>query len=88
MSYESIDFIKKISSLLSLITFVVLNNSIWVENSIYWTCEQSTRTGENIDSKIVKIGSNKCKLCYFQPTCISLGLSPLLPISKVYQMCL
>jgi len=40
------------------------------------------RCGESIDSKNSEDWPNKCKLCHFQPTCISLSLTPLLPISK------
>ena len=40
MNFELImNFIKKTPSLLSLITTVVFNNLIEVENYIYWTCD-------------------------------------------------
>jgi len=36
----------------------------------------------SIDSRTVRIGPHKCKLCHFEPTCICLGLTPVLPISN------
>ena len=38
--------------------------------------------GESIDLKIAKIGSSKCKFCHFEPTCIPLSLTSLLPTLK------
>ena len=44
------------------------------------------RSRKSIDSKLVKIEPSKCKLSYFEPTCLPFGLPRLLPISK-YTKC-
>ena len=44
MSFEStMDFTKKIPSLLSFIASIVFNNSVRVENYIYWICLDLTK---------------------------------------------
>jgi len=40
MNFKSIiDITKKVSSLVSFITYIVFNDSFGMENHTYWTCE-------------------------------------------------
>ena len=77
-----IDFTDKTSSLVSLIAFIVFNGLIGVEKFTYWTYSRNMRIRDSIDSKTAGIRPCEFKLCIFELTCISFGLTPVLPILK------
>jgi len=61
--------------------------STWIIKPIEWTREWSMGSWGSFDSKTVRIGCRMCKLCCFEPTCISLNFTPVLPILK-YVKCI
>ena len=75
-------FTKKTPNLVNLIASIVSNDSYGVKNYNCWSYYQYMRSGKSINSKTVKVGPCMCKLCLFEPTCVSLGLTFVLPISK------
>ena len=66
---------RKISSLVSLIAFMIFNDSFGVENYGYWAYESKMRSGESNDLEIMFIRSGKCHLCHLEPSYTSLGLT-------------
>ena len=85
-----IEFIMKLPSLVTLMSSIVFNDSLGMENIFIGFLNKSVRSGESTDSKTMFIRPSKCKLCYFEQTCTPLGCTPLLPLLKcikcVYQV--
>jgi len=88
LSFESImNFKKENTKFSELSHFHCINWPLWSEkNCNYWSYYQYMRTGKSIDSKVVRVGPHICKLCLFEPTCVSLA-SHLYYHFQVCQMC-
>jgi len=83
ISYEiNYGFYKENMKFTELNSFYCVQCLIWSEKLHLLELLMKLRSGKSIDSKTVRIGPIKCNLCNLESTCISLGLTPLLPISK------
>jgi len=86
-SYEiNYEFYKENTKFSELISFYCLQWLIWSEKTVFTRHFMKYKSGESIDSKIVRIGPRMCKLYLFEPTCVSLGFTYILPISN-YAKC-
>ena len=80
----NINFIRKISNLASLVTSIVFNDNMSEKLPPLGLLMKYEKWGE-YGLKTVRVEPNKCKLYYFEPACISLGLMSLLFLSKCFQ---
>ena len=79
-SFESIvDITRKVSSLMSLVAFIVFNNSFRVENHIYWASKWNIISERVMTQKPCSSGQASSR-CYLEPKYTSVGLQSLLSI--------
>jgi len=86
------DFTKKKSILVNLITSTEFNDSLEWKGAFIRLIKGIWEVREVLTQKTVRIRPRKCKLCHFEPICISIDLTLLLPDTlithfKVCQIC-